>query len=217
MINKSQYHNINTSNLNQNEADRKWRLFEEEQAAFHMQISGSLSPSGEILTPPVPPVPGSPLTILRYVTDQGPTVIYNDDPGTTFTLDPTLPNYSYTLDTSFIPQGPPPSSPALIGVTIGNTVISIGTSAFENCALLASVTFETISALTDINAFAFSHTPLLTSITIPDSVTTIGSQAFFTSGLTTVFISSATAISLGITSPDTGVAFFGATVDTFLP
>ena len=32
MINKSQYQKIHTQNLNQNEADRKWRLFEEEQA-----------------------------------------------------------------------------------------------------------------------------------------------------------------------------------------
>ena len=39
MINKSQYHKIHTPNLNQNEADRKWRLFEEEQAAFIMQTS----------------------------------------------------------------------------------------------------------------------------------------------------------------------------------
>jgi len=52
MINKSQYQKIHTQNLNQNEADRKWRLFEEEQAAFNMQISGSLSPSGSISTPP---------------------------------------------------------------------------------------------------------------------------------------------------------------------
>ena len=29
MINKSQYQKIHTQNLNQNEADRKWRLFEE--------------------------------------------------------------------------------------------------------------------------------------------------------------------------------------------
>ena len=178
MINKSQYHKIHTSNLNQNEADRKWRLFEEEQASFHMQISGSLSPSGEILTPPVPPAPGSPLTILQYVVDLGPTVVWLDDAGTTFTLDPTLPNYSYTLDTTFIPQGPPPANPALIGVTIGNTVISIGAYAFDNCALLSSVTFETISTLTSIDDYAFLNCPSLTSVAIPNSVTIIGDGAF---------------------------------------
>ena len=216
MINKSQYHKINTSNLNQNEADRKWRLFEEEQAAFHMQISGSLSPSGEILTPPVPPVPpGSSLTILQYVVDLGPTVAYLDDAGTTFTLDPTLPNYSYTLDTTFIPQGPPPNQPALIGVTIGNTVIDIGTEAFSNCFLLASVTFETISTLTTINDLAFSDSPNLISIEIPASVTSIASDAFLNSGLTTVTIANGQL--LGIASPGSGIAFFGATVDTVLP
>ena len=216
MINKSQYHKINTSNLNQNEADRKWRLFEEEQAAFHMQISGSLSPSGEILTPPVPPVPpGSSLTILQYVVDLGPTVAYLDDAGTTFTLDPTLPNYSYTLDTTFIPQGPPPNQPALIGVTIGNTVIDIGTEAFSNCFLLASVTFETISTLTTINDLAFSDSPNSISIEIPASVTSIASDAFLNSGLTTVTIANGQL--LGIASPGSGIAFFGATVDTVLP
>ena len=215
MINKSQYHKINTSNLNQNEADRKWRLFEEEQAAFHMQISGSLSPSGEILTPPVPPVPpGSPLTILQYVVDLGPTVVWLDDAGTTFTLDPTLPNYSYTLDTTFIPQGPPPFQPPFIGVTIGNTVIDIGPSAFANCAILASVTFSPTSVLTTINDLAFSGSLLLTTIEIPTSVTSIASDAFLNSGLTTVTIANG---QLGIASPGSGIAFFGVTVDTVLP
>ena len=263
MINKSQYQKIHTSNLNQNEADRKWRLFEDEQAAFHIQISGGLSPSGEDLTPPVPP--GSALTILRYATDQGPTVAFLDDAGTTFTLDPTLPNYSYILDTPFIPQGPPPTSAALIGVTIGNTVVSIGVDAFHTCALLSSLTFETnstltsigdyafdqnsslpsiaipnsvtiigegafenntqltsvtfdpISSLTDISTLAFSNTPLLTSITIPNSVTFIGTNAFTTSGLTIVYISSATATGLGISSPSPSQIFFGVTVQTILP
>ena len=145
MVNKTQYQKLHTPNLDQNEADRKWRIFEEEQANFHMQNSGISSPGGAFgggtLTPPVPPVPGSPLTILQYVVDLGPTVVWLDDAGTTFTLDPTLPNYSYTLDTTFIPQGPPPFQPPFIGVTIGNTVIDIGPSAFAKCAILASVTF----------------------------------------------------------------------------
>jgi hypothetical protein len=269
MINKSQYHKINTSNLNQNEADRKWRLFEDEQAAFHMQISGSLSPSGEDLTPPVPPSPPSPgsaLTILRYATNQGPAVNWGDDLGTTFTLDPTLPGFSYTLDTPYIPQGQLGTAPAaLIGVTIGNTVVSIGVDAFHTCALLSSLTFETnstltsigdyafdqnsslpsiaipnsvtiigegafenntqltsvtfdpISSLTDISTLAFSNTPLLTSITIPNSVTFIGTNAFTTSGLTIVYISSATATGLGISSPSPSQIFFGVTVQTILP
>ena len=56
MINKSQYHKIHTPNLNQNEADRKWRLFEEEQAAFNMQTS-PISPMGGRRTVVAPPAP----------------------------------------------------------------------------------------------------------------------------------------------------------------
>jgi hypothetical protein len=56
MINKSQYHKIHTPNLNQNEADRKWRLFEEEQAAFSMQTSPFSIMGGRrtIVAPPAP-------------------------------------------------------------------------------------------------------------------------------------------------------------------
>jgi hypothetical protein len=56
MINKSQYQKIHTQNLNQNEADRKWRLFEEEQAAFNMQTS-PISPMGGRRTIVAPPAP----------------------------------------------------------------------------------------------------------------------------------------------------------------
>jgi hypothetical protein len=57
MINKSQYHKIHTSNLDQNEADRKWRLFEEEQVAFNMQISTFSAMGGAITaSPDVAPV-----------------------------------------------------------------------------------------------------------------------------------------------------------------
>jgi hypothetical protein len=56
MVNKSQYQKIHTPNLNQNEADRKWRLFEEEQAAFIMQTSPFSAMGGRrtIVAPPAP-------------------------------------------------------------------------------------------------------------------------------------------------------------------
>lgn len=56
MINKSQYQKIHTQNLNQNEADRKWRLFEEEQAVFNMKTS-PFSPMGGRRTIVAPPAP----------------------------------------------------------------------------------------------------------------------------------------------------------------
>ena len=228
-MNKTQFTNRwSKMNLTQQELDRKWRLQLEaqeqelmmaEQAvylasinpmnALHVGASG-----GGSLTPPVPGPTGSPLTILQYVADMGPTVNWGDDAGTTFTLDPELTNFSYTLDTPFIPQGPPPTPSAFTGVTIGNTVTDIGVSAFSNCFLLASVTFSPTSVLTTINDLAFSDSPSLTTIEIPTSVTSIASDAFLNSGLTTVTIANG---QLGITSPDTGVAFFGATVNTVLP
>jgi hypothetical protein len=54
MINKTNYQKIHTPNLSQKEADRKWRIFEQEQAIFHLQTSmtsGRLA----IQIPPAPP------------------------------------------------------------------------------------------------------------------------------------------------------------------
>ena len=150
-----------------------------------MKMYENLSGSKDTLSPPVP---GSALTILEYATTQGATVNWGDDAGTTFTLDPTLENFSYTLDTSYIPQGPPPTPAALIGVTIGNTVVSIDDDAFQQCALLSSVTFEPISTLTSIGNYAFKTCTALKTITIPNSVTSIGTGAFESTGLITITI-----------------------------
>jgi hypothetical protein len=81
----------------------------------------------------------------------------------------------------------------LTTITIGNSVTSIGTNAFQNCISL-------------------------TTITIPNSVTSIGFAAFLGCiNLGTVTITNG---QLGITSPTVnppGVDFFGATVATILP
>ena len=47
MVNRTQYQKLHTPNLDQNEADRKWRIFEEEQANFHMQTAGIASLGGK--------------------------------------------------------------------------------------------------------------------------------------------------------------------------
>jgi hypothetical protein len=60
----------------------------------------------------------------------------------------------------------------------------------------------------------------LTSVTIPNSVTSIASNAFQNSGLTTVTISSATGAALNpqVLVPATNVTFFGQPfVTTVLP
>jgi len=183
-----------------------------------MRMYENLSGSKGTLSPPdpEPPAPGptsSPLTILQYATSQGPFLAWDEN---TFTLDPTLPDFSYTLDINpFIPSVQVPTPAALTAVQIGNLVTTIGPLAFNNCFLLASVTFATISTVTSIGNNAFSSCTSLTSIAIPTSVTSIAANAFASSGLTTVFIANGQL--LGIPSPAVGVSFFGVTVTTAAP
>ena len=61
----------------------------------------------------------------------------------------------------------------------GFNVTSIGANAFRNCTLLSSVTFTSGSQLLTIGLGAFRDSPSLTSIIIPDSVTTIDNVAFY--------------------------------------
>ena len=57
-------------------------------------------------------------------------------------------------------------------VEIGSAVTSIGSSAFEYCSDLTSVTIP--ASVTSIGKDAFLNCSGLTSVTIPDSVTSIG-------------------------------------------
>ena len=65
-------------------------------------------------------------------------------------------------------------------------VVSIGESAFQNCADLTSVIIP--SGVTSIGNLAFAHCFGLTSVSIPNSVTSIGDFAFFFSALTSVIL-----------------------------
>ena len=65
---------------------------------------------------------------------------------------------------------------SLKSVTIGNSVTSIGSYAFEGCSGLTSVTIP--NSVTSIGSSAFSGCSGLTSVTIPNSVTSIGGSAF---------------------------------------
>ena len=61
-------------------------------------------------------------------------------------------------------------------MTIGNSVKSIGESAFAYCSGLTSVTIG--NSVTSIGDRAFDQCSGLTSVTIPNSVTTIGEEVF---------------------------------------
>ena len=76
---------------------------------------------------------------------------------------------------------------SLTSVTIPDSVTSIGSSAFAYCTSLTSVTIP--DSVTSIGQHAFQGCESLTSVTIPDSVTSIGAYAFDTcSSLTNVTI-----------------------------
>ena len=72
-------------------------------------------------------------------------------------------------------------------LTIGDSVTTIGESAFEDCSSLTSVTIG--DSVTTIGRYVFYRCSSLTSVTIPDSITTIGNMAFYDcSNLTSVTI-----------------------------
>ena len=75
----------------------------------------------------------------------------------------------------------------LISVTIGNSVTNIGSGAFYSCRGLTSITIP--NSVTSIGDSAFGDCTSLTSVTIPNSVTSIGDYAFSSCiGLTSVTI-----------------------------
>ena len=77
--------------------------------------------------------------------------------------------------------------PTIKNVTIGNSLTSIGPSAFYNCTGLTEITIP--NSVTSIGPSAFLGCTGLTEITIPNSVTSIDSGAFYyCTGLTDVTI-----------------------------
>ena len=66
---------------------------------------------------------------------------------------------------------------SLTSVTIPDSVTSIGNETFYNCESLTSVTIP--DSVTSIGGSAFGNCKSLTSVTIPNSVTSIGGDAFY--------------------------------------
>jgi hypothetical protein len=108
----------------------------------------------------------------------------------------------------------------LLAIEIPNSVININYRAFLNCLNMTSVIFTPTSKVTTIGQEAFAASPgssgALASIIIPDTVTFIDIISFQGSGLTTVYISEATAAILSVIVPSASTSFFGATVQTIM-
>jgi len=75
---------------------------------------------------------------------------------------------------------------ALVSISIPNSVTSIGTFAFANCGSLATVTLSSHASFTTMSNSTFKNCSALTSITIPSNITTIDNNAFNNTGLTSI-------------------------------
>ena len=91
---------------------------------------------------------------------------------------------------------------SLTSITIPAGVTSIGEQAFRDCISLTTVTFASGSRLQTIGDWMFSGCTSLTSITIPASVTSIGEYAFY--GCTSL-----TSITIPENVTEIGYAFYG--------
>ena len=150
-------------------------------------------------------------TILVYDTKQDSSFDWN---GVTFTLNTSLPNYSYTAITTSIPAGSSTNSNPLlnnlISVTIGNSVTIIGAYAFQYCTKLTSVTIE--NSVTSIDSNAFSSCTSLISVIIGNSVQAIGNSVQVIGGGAFEYCTGLSSVTIGNSVTSIGnYAFKGCT------
>lgn len=125
---------------------------------------------------------------IQYeVNGDGVTVTYNMNTGFV-TIPETVSYYGTTYSVTAIGNSAfYYSRNGLTGVSIPNTVVTIGDYAFRQCSGMTEISIG--NSVTTIGRQAFYQCSGLTSITLPNSVTTIGMGAFYQcTGLTEIFL-----------------------------
>ena len=96
---------------------------------------------------------------------------------------------SFTLPDSITSIGQMAFAYSIIeSIEIPNSVTTLGEGAFGMCSQLSEVKFKDECELNSLPGAIFQGTPLLTSITLPSSITTIEKYAFAESGLKSIVI-----------------------------
>ena len=209
----------------------------DEVNSYYKDISGVLfNESGSTLIQYPANKSGSAYIVLAGVTIIGPDAFKNTTlltsiniPSSVTSIGPTTFTDSGIL-TVRIPYEngldivPPDTSVSFYGITVTTSIANELIIAalfngygelFETTELLNGATMAVIKGYTSIGSYVFQNVPYLTSISIPSSITSIGVDAFATSGLTTVSIPAING--LNITSPSTDTYFFGRTVNIIEP
>ncbi len=128
---------------------------------------------------------------VAYFSDAG--VLYNKDKSTLILCPKAKASYVIPVSFNVLRIGERAFySNGLSAIEIPVSVVSIGDAAFRHCDHLATVTLHGAApgdGLETIGAEAFSDCDALNIITIPDSVTSIGANAFDYSGLESIQLS----------------------------
>ena len=142
-----------------------------------------------------------------YIVENGGATIFSSTATGAVTIPSVLGGYAVKKVGSGIVRIFGDDNTSVNSVLIPNSVTSIGNSAFGSCLNLTSITIPnsvTTNSVTSIGNYAFDTCTSLTSITIPASVTSIGSVVFNR-------CSSLKSVYFGGNAPSMGTGVFTAT------